>query len=271
MTKLAAINYQRHGGKRWLSFGSDFGFAAQTAVVPLVVRELPKATMAFPIGFIREGKTLGPAAIMSLETKHNLFVAADGRWLGGYQPAALRSFPFRLIKTKSGEFALCIDEESGLITDSKDGEPFFEGREISAGLKQVLDFLTQFEQNKVATERACVALERHDVIKPWTITIKAGKEEKRIEGIYRIDEAALKALPMESYDDLRQSNALLIAYCQLLSMQHLPELGRLTDAYAAQHQETEVILHQSLRSRDAELINIDWSLFSNDSHEKGST
>ena len=50
--------------------------------------------------------------------------------------------------------------------------------------------------------------------------------------MFQIDEAALNALPDEAFLELRRAGALLIAYGQLLSMQHLPLLGQLADAHA---------------------------------------
>ena len=41
-------------------------------------------------------------------------------------------------------------------------------------------------------------------------------------------------LPAEAFEAVRQSGALPVAYCQLLSMQHLQKLGQLAQAYAAQ-------------------------------------
>lgn len=271
MPSFAAVSRERHGDKRWLSFGSDFRFAAQTAVAPLVAAELPKAMMAFPIGFILTEDVLNPVAILSLEPNRNLFIADDGRWIGNYQPSIFRSFPFRLIPSKGDKLTLCVDEESGLITTGPEGEPFFEGDEVGPRLKQVMDFLTYIEQAKIPTGRACAALNRHGVIKPWTITVKAEEGDKRVNGLLQIDEAALNALPIEAFDDLRQSGALMMAYCQLLSMQHLPILGRLADAHAAQRKEVETIMKQSFRPAEANEIDIDWASFSDDSPEKGTT
>lgn len=264
MPSFAAVTKERHGSKRWLAFGSDFRFAAQTAVAPLVAKELPKALMAFPIGFVRHEDLFNPAAVLSFEPNRNLFVADDGRWIGTYQPAAFRGFPFRLVSTGNDKLTLCVDEESGLLTDGPEGEPFFEGNEVGPRLKQVMEFLTQIEHGKVATARACAALERHGVITPWTITIKGDEGERKIEGLFQIDEAALNALPMEAFDDLRQSGALPIAYCQLLSMQHLQVLGKLVQAHSefaqAQAQQASSFFYGD---QDDDL-KIDWNTFLKD-------
>ena len=47
-----------------------------------------------------------------------------------------------------------------------------------------------------------------------------------------MDEAALNALAGEAFLQLRHSGALVLAYTQLLSMQHLKVLGVLAQAHA---------------------------------------
>jgi len=60
--------------------------------------------------------------------------------------------------------------------------------------------------------------------------------EQAVEGLFRIDEAALNQLPADAFMELRDSGALVLAYCQLLSMQHLPVLGQLAQLHAQAEQ-----------------------------------
>jgi len=64
------------------------------------------------------------------------------------------------------------------------------------------------------------------------VTLKTGTGEQQIAGLFRTDEAALNQLPGEALLEVRQAGALPLAYCQLLSMQHLPLLGGLIEAHA---------------------------------------
>jgi len=56
--------------------------------------------------------------------------------------------------------------------------------------------------------------------------------ERRVHGLHSIAEAKLKALGAEALHRLHQAGALPLIYCQLLSMQHLPLLGKLAQAHA---------------------------------------
>lgn len=232
MPNFQAISLDRHANLRWQRY-SSYAFAAQEAVIPLTAAEMPKAAMALPIGFIRQEDNFLPFAVLGLQPGRNLFVAADGRWIGKYIPAAFRSHPFRLAQTEDGQQVLCIDEDSGLVTTGAEGESFFtEDGKPSQAILDILNFLSQVEQSRLATIAACAALQKHNLIRPWPVTLKTEAGEQQVAGLFQIDEAALMALPADALVEVRDAGALPPAYCQLLSMQHLPILGQLATAQA---------------------------------------
>ena len=88
--------------------------------------------------------------------------------------------------------------------------------------KKVLDFLSEVERSRKATDAAVSALAEAGVIRPWQIKLKAEQAERAIAGLYRVDEAALNALADDVFQKLRKtSGALPIAYAQMLSMGQL--------------------------------------------------
>ena len=238
-----AITRERHGKQRWQR-PSSYAFAAGDALVPLTAAELPKAVLSLPLAFIEQAGTFAPVAVLGLQPGSNLFVTPDERWVGNYIPAAFRSYPFRLAPTDDGQQVLCIDEDSGLVTrapdglDSPAGERFFDddGQPAQA-VRDMLNFLHQLEQSRLATAAACAALHQHGLIRPWLITVKTDTGEQQVAGLHQIDEAALGQLAGDALHQLAQAGALAIAYCQLLSMQHLPALGALAQARAQAAQE----------------------------------
>lgn len=58
------------------------------------------------------------------------------------------------------------------------------------------------------------------------IAIKTEQGEAKTSGLFRVDEAALNAAPADDLVELRRTGALMMAYCQLFSSQHLAVLGR---------------------------------------------
>lgn len=232
MSNYQPISRERHDAKRWQRY-SSYGFAAAEVVVPLTVAELSKAVISLPIGFIADGEGFLPAAVLGLLPGKNLFVALDGRWAGRYIPAVFRAYPFRLAKTEEGQQILCIDEDSGLVTAGPAGESFFAGDgQPAQAILDIINFLNMVEQSRMATVAACTVLREHNLIRPWPITLKTAAGERQIAGLFQTDEALLNQLSAEALFEVHRSGALTIAYCQLLSMQHLPVLGELTEAHA---------------------------------------
>ncbi len=248
MAEFVPISVQRHGALRWRRFTS-YEFARESAMVSLVAAELPKATMAMPIALIpREPAGADPAnaeqavaqtgfmpaAVLGLEPGRCLYVGADGRWLGRYVPSALRGYPFRLFQADGDRLALCINEASGLVATDGD-EPFFDDQgEVAPAVRQVMDFLTQVEGNRAVTLRGCDCLERHGLIESWPVRLQGPTGEQPLTGLYRVNEAALNALPAQALAEVRDGGGLALAYCQLLSMKHLGVLGELLQAHAQQ-------------------------------------
>ena len=226
MADFQLITYEHYGLKRRQGYTS-YAFAAGDAVCALVAQELPKAALAMPIGFVLDGEGFTPVAVMGLKPGQNLYVTADGRWLSGYIPAPYRGYPFRLGQTEQGDQLLCVDEDSGLISDNL-GTPFFnEDQSPEKGVLEILNFFVAVESNRVLTHQVCAVLHKHQLIQPWPIVMQDQDTEKQVEGLFRIDEDALNALSAEALLEVRDANALALAYCQLLSMQHLQALGKL--------------------------------------------
>ncbi|MDD2744365.1 MAG: SapC family protein [Rhodocyclaceae bacterium] len=232
MPNYQALSKATHGNKRWLRTTS-YAFAQKDALLPLSLAELPKAVMSLPVAFIQRDDGFIPVAVMSIQPDRNHFITNDGRWLHGYIPASCRAYPFRFFNTPEGQKILCIDQDSGLVCEGTDGEPFFdEAGEPTQAIREILNFLHQSDQSLKATQLACNLLKQHNLIKPWPIKLKTETGEKNIEGLFQIDEAAVNQLSAEALLDVRNSGGLLIAYCQLLSMQHLSILGQLAQAHA---------------------------------------
>ncbi|MEO9901154.1 SapC family protein [Nisaea sp.] len=230
---LIALTRTAHENKSWARY-SSYEFAMQQTLAALVASELPKAVMHLPVAFARIQDRFHPVAVLSFEENRNLFVTKEGKWIGGYIPAGFRAFPFALANTENDEKILCFEDSSGLLVDGAEGEPFFDSEgNPSASTKQVLDFLQQVDADRQRTDAMCASLGKHDVIEPWPINLKTGAGEKNVEGLFRINENALNDLPDEAFLEIRRSGALAMAYMQLLSMTHLPLIGKLYEAHAA--------------------------------------
>jgi hypothetical protein len=229
MTELAAITPERHAKKVWKR-DTDYAFVAEDSVIPLVGAELSKVALTMPTGFIKLDDGYQLVAITSLQRGQNLYVAPDGKWLGGYIPAALRGYPFQLAQHEgAGEFILCINEASGLVVENtEDGNAFFDDQDQpTQGIKDILNFLTQIKASRDVTLGPVNALADAGFIVPWEINLKQGEDVMPVKGLFRVDEAALNKLDDETFLTLRKAGGLALAYTQLLSMGQLAVLERL--------------------------------------------
>lgn len=227
MPSIVPVTYQRHGCKRWQRF-SRYTFAAQDAVTPLALAELAKAATALPIAFIRQSDRLVPAAVMGVQNGENLMVSATGSWLGRYVPASYRSYPFMLVKASDGQQVMCVDESSGLVSDEINGEPIFAAdSQPSQVIKDILTFLDQTSASRNAAMVATDTLQKHNLIEPWPLTVRSTSGEQRVEGLCRVDEGRLNSLAADALLEVRDTGALVVAYLQLFSMQHIDELASL--------------------------------------------
>jgi len=226
---MKPLTLQKHRDKYWHRY-TNFSFAASFNTALIVATEIPRAALAMPLAFIRQDNSYFLAGVLSPTSGQNIYVAPDGRWLGGYVPSSLRSYPFKLIMDSDGkEPVLCVDEDSGLIqSDQTKGTPIFEDSgELSEPVQKVLHFLRQFEQNRVITKQALSYLEQADVFTKWNLKVMVNGEERSSVGLYRIDETRLSQLSDPMFLQLRNTGALKVAYAQLLSMGNIMKLSNL--------------------------------------------
>ncbi len=224
------ISMETHRYKRLLPIPS-YIFAKNQAIVPLVGAECAQAIHNFPIVFAKYGDAFVMMALLSLQPDNNLFVSQDGRWMGSYVPAVLRQYPFAIgLPAEGGDPVLCADSDSGLISDTE-GQPLFDmDGSPTEGLRKMMEFVTGIERNRAVTVRAVNALAKHDLIVPWELTIQQPQGPRQINGLFRVDEVALNALPDEAFLELRQASALPVVYAHLLSLSCIDVLVRLAAA-----------------------------------------
>lgn len=222
MPQWTALSATAHRDTRLLP-RDGYRHAAHDPVVPVLLAELNRLIPHYALGFITREDAYLPVALLSLDGERNLYVAPGGEWIGPYVPARVRHYPFALADGPDGHKVLAVDAER---LDDRDGEPLFEAGEPSATVHNTLDFLQQCEGSRQQTRTAAQALQQAGVIAPWPLTIQRHGDDdapRTVNGLYRIDEAALNALPPEELATL-QGAPLALAYAQLFSTAQLDQL-----------------------------------------------
>lgn len=261
MNGIHPISRERHARLNWQRY-QNYKFAASTSVVPLAAAEVGKATLAMPLTFVKRGDSWSLAALLGLLPNQNLFVHTDGAWLSEYVPAAFRAYPFVVRTHGASELTLCVDENSGLLTDGPDGEPFFdETGELSHGLGKVWNFLLETARSEATMRQAADLLASVGVIEPWPITLQAEDGNQQVAGLNCINEERLNSLDEPTYAQLRRAGVLSVAYAQLLSMSRLSKLGQLAQlrAQAAAAEYAKGKVKPMIALPDDSTIDWDWS------------
>lgn len=219
MTQWIALSRTAHAGQGYRP-RQGYAHTAQYTLTPVLLAELSKLLPHYVLGFMPTESGPVPVALLGVELEHNLYLHPDGRWLASYVPATLRSYPFGLSLRENGEHALSIQENH--LTD--DGDALFQpSGELAPAVQHTLDFLAQCEGNRTATLNAARALEEAGVLHPWSLTIAVGEGHRRVNGLLRVNETTLNALPPETLATL-QGAPLQLAYAQLFSQAQHPQL-----------------------------------------------
>jgi len=219
----------RHGSKS-LKRMTDFPFARNTNSVPINGVEFPFVMRHYPIVFTA-GERPNPVAVLGVRTDKNLFVNEWGGWTDGlYVPAYIRRYPFIFMEDTGGErLILCVDEESGLLSDDSK-RPLFADDKPTDVVTHALDFCTEFQAQHNATAEFGRALEKHDLLIPNRADISLVSGEKLTLGGFRmVDEARFHALPDDVFLEWRKKGWLHLVYCHLMSSINWGRLADLAD------------------------------------------
>lgn len=218
---LQAVTYSRHKSLTW-SKPLNYRWTAGEVVCPLNANEMLATCMSMAIAFVKGAEGYMLVAILGVGAGRNLMLASDDSWDVRYLPNCYRSYPFMLARNENQDLVLCVEEGSDLISADESGQKFFvaEGQPTTE-VTGIFNTLLELDKQRTLTQSICAVYEKHELIEPWKIQLKEGESLKEFEGLYNINEAKLKSLEPDVIVELHRSGALLGAYAQLLSMQHL--------------------------------------------------
>ena len=207
---------------------TDFGFARATNSVVLGAAEFPNAMHSYPIVFTSR-LPLAAVAVLGLEDNDNLFVGEAGKWRQGhYVPAYVRRYPFLFIEQpEKNELVLCVDEASGLLTQSED-RPLFKDGEPTELVRDALAFCRDFNEQTKTSAAFVGELAKRELLVPnqARIVLPSGRQ-MTLHDFQVVDEAKFNALPDDVFLEWRHRGWLPLVYCHLLSMQRWKDLAEL--------------------------------------------
>lgn len=229
--KLVVINAQHHANTKLKQIES-FGFASKFHVASVMAHEFARASAIFPIVFLedKEKDEFIPLVLMGIEAGENLFVDANGKWLASYIPAIIRRYPFALTRSnEEGQFMVCIDEGSDLLSTTEGNPLFSENGSPSQLLENVKRYLGELQQMELFTRNFCRFLTEHNLFAPLNMRVRAADQVRSISGCYVINEDRLNNLSDERFLEIHKKRYLPVIYSHLNSLGQIDRLISLKD------------------------------------------
>lgn len=226
MSEIYPISSERHGSKHLLPLAS-WAFAANQNLAPLLAAEFPQAAHSFPIVFVKHQEEVAPFALLGLKAGKNLLLDVKNQWLVSYVPAIFRRYPFILaqVDKEKSEYALCIDEASGLLADEGGVALFDEDGNKSEALEKAFNFTAEYQKQLPAGQMFCALLQELELLAPFDINLRENEKTIKLEGLLRIDEQKFNELSDEAFLKLRSAGVLPLVYAHFFSLSKMELLA----------------------------------------------
>ncbi len=235
--KIVPVNKDVHAHTKVAEI-SSFAFASKLHVAYVTMQEFTRAAATFPIVFIEykenDKDEFRPVVLMGLNVGQNLFVDAAGKWRASYVPAVIRRYPFALTQAGAdGQYLVCIDEGSSLVSTTQGAALFDERGEPTQVIENVKRYLSELQQMEAATNGFTRFLTEHNMLTPLNLSVRDNSQVKNITGCYVINEERLNNLSDELFLEIRTKRYLPAVYAHLISLAQTERLVKLQDEAAA--------------------------------------
>lgn len=232
--KVVPVSREAHAGKKVKEI-SSFGFAAGFHIAYVTMQEFTRAAPIFPIVFLEDKAKdeFRPVVLLGLEAGRNLFVDAAGKWRASYIPAIIRRYPFALTPLGAdGQYVVCIDEASELLSDTEGAALFDAQGEPTQVIENVKRYLSELQQMDGQTHAFCRFLAEHNMFTPLNLRVRDNSQVKTISGCYVINEERLNNLSDALFLEIKNKRYLPAVYGHLISLAQTERLVRLRDERA---------------------------------------
>ncbi|WP_298232676.1 SapC family protein [uncultured Azohydromonas sp.] len=229
--KVVPVNRERHAQKKIREI-NGFSFASQFHIAYVTMHEFARASAVYPIVFLEDKAQdeFRPVALLGLDAGENLFVGEGGKWEASYVPAIIRRYPFALASTdQEGQFTICIDEASELVSDTEGAALFDDKGEPTQVIENVKRYLSELQQMDALTREFAKFLAQNNMLTPLNMRVRENDRVKNIAGCYVINEERLNNLSDERFLELRAKRYLPAIYAQLISLAQIERLMTLKD------------------------------------------
>ncbi|MDP9009251.1 MAG: SapC family protein [Pseudomonadota bacterium] len=204
---------------------------AELNAVSVIPREFPRLLAHYPIFYTKNTETgrFELSALLGFQAQENLFFAED-RWEAAYVPLQIQRLPFSLmtrgVNESAGKPTLDVALDLSQTVQSPEGQRLFlEDGQPTKFLQDTTSMLSALVAGANETYAFTGRLAELNLIESVQIDIEfVDGSETKLQGLYWIAAAALKALPAAQLAELRDREFLEWMYFQMASIAHVSAL-----------------------------------------------
>jgi hypothetical protein len=234
MPNLANLDRTAHKNLR-VEEERAFGACGEITMCGVVVNEIPRLVIEYPLAFTRHGET-GQyicVALFGVDPDRNLYWQGE-RWHSVTVPLNVGRQPFFVglaDNPAAGEGArglvTCIDLENPAVQTAA-GEALFDANGAETPyLRHKLALLAELIAGEEKTRAFADRLAALELIQSIQLELKSPDQPSRkISGLYSIDEKKLRSLDAATLAELHEAGFLHAMYAMLSSLGHLQILAR---------------------------------------------
>src|SRR5260370_10384139 len=202
---------------------------AEVNAVNVIPREFPRVLANYPIFYTKNMETgrFEPSALLGFQPRENLFFV-DGQWDAAYVPLQIQRQPFSLVTRRAEDSegkqpSLDVALDLSQTVQSHEGERLFlDDGQPTKFLQDITSMLSALVARAKETYAFTGRLAELNLIEPVQIDIEfVDGSETKLQGLYWIAAAALKALPAAQLAELRDREFLEWMYFQMASISHV--------------------------------------------------
>jgi len=130
---------------------------------------------------------------------------------------------------QEGQFTICIDEGSELVSDTEGAAMFDHNGEPTQVIENVKRYLSELQQMDALTHEFTKFLAENNMFTPLNMRVRDNDRVKNIAGCYAINEERLNHLSDDRFLELRKKRYLPAIYAQLISLAQIERLMTLKE------------------------------------------
>ena len=231
MSKPVPLLNDKHAKLKVIQ-STDYTRYKDSHLIPIIASDFFTLAAEFPLVFVKDSKAgeFVAVAIMGLREGQNLYCQTE-RWKAQVTPISFANAPLAIARVDSNDdqYAVLVDEDSPLLSQSEGEALFTESGEKTPFLERKIDAMLNVKQQAENTRKVCKILAEKGLLVEQKLQLQlpgsSDAPSYNINGIYTVSEEALNGLSDEDFLQLRRKGLLPLIFSHLTSLQQLRRIS----------------------------------------------